>query len=76
MKWLRLSGKTRHGKNRINQHGSLWLVKSEDTFNGQPAWHVQSMWRTEGPKDNKGFDSRWVLKQNDPNFEVEIDAIV
>ena len=28
------------------------------------------MWMTEGPKDNKGFDSRWILKQNDPDFEV------
>ena len=70
MQWLRLSGKTRHGKNRINQHGSLWLVRFEGTFMGHPAWRVSSMWMTEGPKDNKGLDSRWILKQNDPDFEV------
>jgi hypothetical protein len=64
--WLTLSGKTRHGKNRINQHGSQWLVQADGTFNGQPAWLVSSMHKS----DRGGFNSRWVLKQNDPNFIV------
>ena len=65
-----LKGKTRHGKNRIHQHGDFWIVKNVSRFRGQPAIVVQSDHKTEGPKDNKGFDSRWVLLQNDPNFLI------
>ena len=36
--WLKLSGKTRHGKCRIDQHGVHWLVQADGLFNGQPAW--------------------------------------
>ena len=32
-----LKGKTRHGKNRINQHGDIWIVENKGTFGGQPA---------------------------------------
>lgn len=39
-------------------------------FRGQPALALRSFDKTEGPKDNKGFDSRWVLLQNDPNFSI------
>ena len=67
--WIKLVGKTRHGKNRINQHGDTWLVMEEKTFQGQPAFHLRSFDKTEGPKNNKGFDSRWVLKNNDNNFD-------
>ena len=31
-KWILLKGKTRHGKNRINQHGDMWLIESVETF--------------------------------------------
>ena len=65
-----LQGKTRHGKNRLNQHGAFWEIKTVGTFRGQPAVSLQSEHKTEGPKDNKGFDSRWVLLQNDPNFLI------
>ena len=65
-----LKGKTRHGKNRIHQHGDFWIVKNVSRFRGQPAIAVQSEHKTEGPKDNKGFDSRWILLQNDPNFLI------
>ena len=63
-----LRGKTRHGKNRINQHGNIWLVENIDKFGGEPAMFLRSLNKTEGPKDNKGFDTRWVLLKNDPNF--------
>jgi len=42
------------------------------TFKGQPAWLLCSLWKTEGPENNKRFDGRWVLKNNDPNFEVVV----
>ena len=35
-----LQGLTRHGKNRINQHGSVWHVQKIDKFNGQPAFKL------------------------------------
>ena len=67
-KWVLLKGKTRHGKNRINQHGDMWVIESVEVFQGQPAMMLRSNNKTEGPKDNKGFDSRWVLLRDDPNF--------
>ena len=57
--WLK--GKTRHGKNRIQQHGEKWIVESVSRFQGQPAVSLRSTEKTDGPKDNKGFDGRWVL---------------
>ena len=65
--WLKLSGKSRHGKCRIEEHGMHWLVQADGTFNGQPAWLVSSMHKT----DRGGIlATRWVLKQNDPDFIV------
>lgn len=69
--WVILKGKTRHGKNRIQQHGMEWVVKSVSTFQGQPAMNLCSANKTEGPKGNKGLDGRWVLLKNDNNFEWE-----
>lgn len=69
--WVALVGKTRHGKNRINQHGNKWLVMEVGKFQGQPALALRSFDKTEGPKNNKGFDSRWVLLENDPNFLIK-----
>lgn len=68
--FVTLKGKTRHGKNRINQHGTRWRVKSHGTFRGSPALSITSLDKTEGPRDKKGHDSRWVLKDNDPDFEI------
>ena len=67
-KWVLLKGKTRHGKNRINQHGDMWMIEKVSTFQGQPAMFLRSKNKTEGLKDNKGFDTRWVVLRDDPNF--------
>ena len=67
-RWVLLKGKTRHGKNRIQQHGMEWLIENVSTFQGQPAMFLRSKNKTEGPKDNKGFDTRWVILRDDPNF--------
>ena len=45
--WVKLKGKTRHGKNRINQHGNHWLVTHVGKFNGQPAVMLRSMKQTD-----------------------------
>ena len=63
-KWVLLKGKTRHGKNRINQHGDMWLIESVANFQGQPAMLLHS----ENKTDKGEFDSRWVLLRDDPNF--------
>tara|TARA_R100001509_G_scaffold55257_1_gene30465 strand:+ start:205 stop:408 length:204 start_codon:yes stop_codon:yes gene_type:complete len=62
----KLSGKTRHGKNRIAQHGIHWLVQADGKFKGNPAWLVSSMHKS----DKGDFNRRWILKTNDPDFEV------
>jgi hypothetical protein len=60
-----LTGKTRHGKNRIQQHGKLWFV--QEVRGGKI--HLRSEHKTDGPMHNKDFDGRWIELQNDPNFE-------
>ena len=59
-----LKGKTRHGKNRIQQHGTVWFVKE---IRGSRML-LTSEHKTEGPKHNKGHDWRWVNFTNDPDF--------
>jgi hypothetical protein len=61
-----LKGITRHGKNRVHQHGEVWFVEE---IRGDKML-LRSEFRTEGPKENKTFDGRWVQLKNDPNFEV------
>jgi len=84
---VRLTGKTRHGKNRINQHGDVWVVENPGMaqtiilasaigrFRGQEAIGLRSLNKTEGPKDRETgermFDRRWVLVRGDENFTWE-----
>ena len=65
-----LKGKSRHGKNRIEQHGSNWTVNALGTLNGTPAVRVQSENKTFklGSFGKKMHDERWVLLKDDPNF--------
>ncbi len=60
-----LTGISRHGKNRINQHGSTWRVKE---IRGMKMLLI-SQFKTEGKRDNKGHDWRWVEMHDDPNFD-------
>ena len=65
---VRLTGKTRHGKNRINQHGDVWVVENSGMalgqgtiisgsaigrFRGREAIGLRSLNKTEGPKDRE-----------------------
>ena len=65
-KILTLRGKSRHGKTRLAQHGNPWHVQMDGFFRGRAAWLLQSDDQT----DRGFFNLRWVLKQDDPNFEV------
>ena len=73
-----LKGKSRHGKNRIQQHGDQWFVQEVGKFNGEDAMMLRSQDRT-FPIRSRGnpneewktvhvHDERWVLLKNDPNF--------
>lgn len=70
-KILRLKGKTKKGKSRINEHGALWKVTEIRPFEG--------VMRLESLKDTFKFngewrkDVRWVnveIVRNDENFEL------
>ena len=81
-RWIILSGKTRHGKNRINEHGERWKIREISTFLGRPAIHVESMndtfsvrvrdaAKTKEWTTKKLKDSRWVHLRDDDNFVIE-----
>ena len=73
-----LKGKSRHGKNRIQQHGDQWFVQEVGKFNGEDAMMLRSQDRTfpirsrgnpnEEWKTVHTHDERWVLLKNDPDF--------
>lgn len=63
-----LRGRSQMGKNRIRELGSEWIVVRESNsllFNlsSGPAWLLQ-------PVGQNSEKSRWVFKNNDPDFEV------
>ena len=66
--FVRLEGKSRHGKNRINQHGDVWEVLDEQLTK----LLLSSLEATEGPKHNKVKDWRWIsaVDSEDPNFTI------
>ena len=67
---VRLSPKSRHGKNRINQHGDTWVVMNVSTFRGQPAVNLRSMGKTFKMGSSWEFDGRWVQLNNDSDFDI------
>ena len=58
--WVILHPITRHGTNRIHQHGPHWLIK--EMRNGRML--VQSANMT----DKNGFNMRWVDLHDDRDF--------
>jgi len=67
---ITLEPKTRHGKNRINEHGADWIVMNKGRFKGQPAVHLRSIDKTFKMGQAWTFDGRWVLLNNDPDFDI------
>lgn len=65
-KWIRLKGKTQHGKNRVHEHGDIWLVIHVDTN--------KVMLRSKDLTFKIGgvmhFDGRWIDQGVDKNFEI------
>jgi hypothetical protein len=60
-----LKGRSRHGKNRVNEHGNKWQCIEER--NGH-------LLLVNGDKEDQNTDMRWIMKQGDINFEVIFDA--
>ena len=67
---IKLVPKTRHGKNRIHQHGDEWEILNLSKFKGQPALHLRSKGKTFKMGSSWVFDGRWVLLNNDSDFEI------
>ena len=67
---VKLRPKSRHGKNRLNEHGEHWVVMNVSTFKGQPALHLRSKGKTFKMGQTWTFDGRWVLLNNDSDFEI------
>ena len=69
---VRLTGKTKHGKNRVKENGEFWKVKNIQEKERFPR-------KISGPGPflflislKSGTDDiRWVSEIDDPNFEVE-----
>jgi hypothetical protein len=56
-----LKGKSRHGKNRVNQFGREWVLKKTTS------WGTMVL----SPKDNVDLDTRQVKIFGDKNFSWE-----
>lgn len=67
--WVVLTAKTRHGKNRIHQHGDRWLVEE---VRG-PSMMLRSENKTFKLGDKFMHDGRWVDLKNDKNFDWRED---
>ena len=74
MKQVRLVGKSKHGKDRIRQHGDVWNVLFGPDVGGLPTSHrfvLESLHETFTLGDTKIKDVRGVLPLDDPNFDWE-----
>ena len=75
--FVKLKGKTRHGKNRVQQHGAWWKVEHE-VDSGPNLWgkilpdrlHLSSVDCPCNTCEKFGQDARWIAQINDVNFDV------
>lgn len=68
---VKLTGKTKHGKNRVREQGQDWVVVKvaknkllSDSWEKDFALLMQP--------DNQSEDWRWVAVQDDKNFDIEV----
>ena len=67
--WIKLKGKTRHGKNRVHEHGPNWLI--EEVRQGAMMLRSENNTFKAGTFGPWVPDGRWVELSNDKNFEWE-----
>ena len=69
-----LQGKTRHGKNRVREHGDRWTVnrasESVAILDGAPGLHLTVLDCECSICEKWGPDWRWIRQTNDLNFEI------
>jgi hypothetical protein len=69
---LELKGISRHGKNRIDQHGNTWrVIRLGHPFRPNGIG-LESLEETFGgfADGRRVKDGRWITIHNDPNFET------
>jgi len=72
---VELKGRSKHGKDRVAQHGNPWTINEQGVFNGNKAVRMRSERETFNlGKGRKIHDERWVFLKDDPNFWVKCDA--
>ncbi len=67
---VKLTGKTKHGKNRVREQGAVWIVvkvKPGMLFCDDKEKEFALL-----RKDNPSQDWRWVALKDDKNFSVEV----
>ena len=69
---IELQPKTKHGKNRVQQHGSQWICTGHGEFRGRPAMTLRSIGKTMSVGGERRFDARWVHIKDDDNFDWKI----
>lgn len=60
---LTLTGKTMHGKNRVVEHGSVWIMTN----------HHENITPMPAKRSIKSVDTgseRWIEMSNDPDFTI------
>jgi len=65
---VKLTGISRHGKNRVNENGTMWVVmrfRDKVHFTSEPG-----PWINLHAVDSDDF--RWVRLEGDKNFDVEV----
>ena len=68
---VKLTGKTKHGKNRVREQGAEWIVvkvKSGVLFSDDKGKEFALLRK----EDNPGEFWRWVALKEDKNFSVEV----
>ena len=70
-KWIRLKGISGHGKNRIREHGDLWLVESVD---GSKI-HLRSRNKTFKAGGEMFHDGRWISSSTDKYFVIGVVVV-
>jgi len=74
MEQVRLIGKTKHGKDRIRQHGDVWNVESMTTQTNKNRMMLESLHETSSMRMDDGRiwrfrDFRSIDKLDDEDFD-------
>ena len=74
MEQVRLIGKTKHGKDRIRQHGDVWNVESMTTQTNKNRMMLESLHETSSMRMDDGRiwrfqDCRSIDKLDDEDFD-------